>query len=296
MWQTVVPVLAPVLVSVSIGWVWARAGRPYDSALISQLVMGIGAPCLVVSTLGSVSLPESDFWLVGKVYVLVLALTAVAALLLIRLTRRSLRVYFPALVFPNVGNMGLPLCMLAFGQAGLALALAWFMLNSVLHFSVGQTVVSGQRAWVALVSNPIILSVFVAVAMVVGDWQLPVALQNSVELIGGLTIPLMLITLGVSLARLGVRHVGDALLFAVARLVIGLLAGWLVCEWLALEGVLRGIVLIQSSMPVAVFNYLFAERYQQGPERVAGMVVVSTLLSFLLLPWLLQAVVPGVTG
>jgi len=157
-------------------------------------------------------------------------------------------------------------------------------------------VVSGQRAWVALVSNPIILSVFVAVAMVVGDWQLPVALQNSVELIGGLTIPLMLITLGVSLARLGVRHVGDALLFAVARLVIGLLAGWLVCEWLALEGVLRGIVLIQSSMPVAVFNYLFAERYQQGPERVAGMVVVSTLLSFLLLPWLLQAVVPGVTG
>lgn len=296
MWQTVVPVLAPVLVSVSIGWVWARAGRPYDSALISQLVMGIGAPCLVVSTLGSVSLPESDFWLVGKVYVLVLALTAVAALLLIRLTRRSLRVYFPALVFPNVGNMGLPLCMLAFGQAGLALALAWFMLNSVLHFSVGQTVVSGQRAWVALVSNPIILSVFVAVAMVVGDWQLPLALQNSVELIGGLTIPLMLITLGVSLARLGVRHVGDALLFAVARLVIGLLAGWLVCEWLALEGVLRGIVLIQSSMPVAVFNYLFAERYQQGPERVAGMVVVSTLLSFLLLPWLLQAVVPGATG
>jgi hypothetical protein len=296
MWQTVVPVLTPVLVSVSIGWVWARAGRPYDSALISQLVMGIGAPCLVVSTLGSVSLPESDFWLVGKVYVLVLALTALAALLLIRLTRRSLRVYFPALVFPNVGNMGLPLCMLAFGQAGLALALAWFMLNSVLHFSVGQTVVSGQRAWVALVSNPIILSVFVAVAMVVGDWQLPVALQNSVELIGGLTIPLMLITLGVSLARLGVRHVGDALLFAVARLVIGLLAGWLVCEWLALEGVLRGIVLIQSSMPVAVFNYLFAERYQQGPERVAGMVVVSTLLSFLLLPWLLQAVVPGVTG
>lgn len=296
MWQTVVPVLAPVLVSVSIGWVWARAGRPYDSALISQLVMGIGAPCLVVSTLGSVSLPESDFWLVGKVYVLVLALTALAALLLIRLTRRSLRVYFPALVFPNVGNMGLPLCMLAFGQAGLALALAWFMLNSVLHFSVGQTVVSGQRAWVALVSNPIILSVFVAVAMVVGDWQLPVALQNSVELIGGLTIPLMLITLGVSLARLGVRHVGDALLFAVARLVIGLLAGWLVCEWLALDGVLRGVVLIQSSMPVAVFNYLFAERYQQGPERVAGMVVVSTLLSFLLLPWLLQAVVPGVTG
>lgn len=296
MWQTVVPVLVPVLISVSIGWAWARTGRPYDSALVSQLVMGIGAPCLVVSTLGSVALPVADFWLVGKVYLLVMALTAAAALLLLRLTRRPLRVYFPALVFPNVGNMGLPLCMLAFGQAGLALALAWFMLNSVLHFSVGQTVVSGERAWVALVSNPIILSVFVAVAMVVGDWQLPVALHNSVELIGGLTIPLMLITLGVSLARLGVRHVGDALLFAVARLVIGLLAGWLVCEWLALEGVLRGIVLIQSSMPVAVFNYLFAERYQQGPERVAGMVVVSTLLSFLLLPWLLDAVVPGVTG
>lgn len=290
MWDGVFPVLLPVLACVSIGWLWARCKRPYDSHFISQLVMNIGAPCLVVATLGSVSLPDQDFWMVGKVYLLVMAITAVCAVAVIRLTGRATRVYFPALVFPNVGNMGLPLCMLAFGQTGLALALAWFMLNSVLHFSIGQTVVSGERALTALVTNPIILSVFVAIAMVLGDWQLPAALHNSVELVGGLTIPLMLITLGVSLARLGVQHLADATLFALARLAIGLGAGWLVCEWLSLEGVLRGVVLIQSSMPVAVFNYLFAERYGQGPERVAGMVVVSTLLSFLLLPWLLQTI------
>lgn len=63
--------------------------------------------------------------------------------------------------------------------------------------------------------------------------------------------------------------------------------GLLVVELLALEGVARGVVLIQSAMPVAVFNYLFAERFNRQPEAVAGMVVVSTTLSFFTIPALL---------
>jgi malate permease and related proteins len=54
--------------------------------------------------------------------------------------------------------------------------------------------------------------------------------------------------------------------------------------------VTRGVVVLESAMPVAVFNYLWAVRYDTAPEEVAGMVLGSTVLSFATLPLLLLAV------
>ena len=212
-----------------------------------------------------------------------LALSALA----IRLSGQSFRVFLPSLTFANTGNMGIPLCMLAFGEAGLALSLAWMMLYSVAHFSLGLAIVSGQGLSVKLFRHPILVSVFLAVAMVGFELTLPQWLYNTVSLIGDLTIPLMLITLGVSLSQLKVHHAGKGAAFAALRLLIGFAVGFAVAEALALEGALRGVVLIESTMPVAVFNYLLAKAYQRGAEEVAAMVVFSTLMAFLMLPFLL---------
>ena len=97
-------------------------------------------------------------------------------------------------------------------------------------------------------------------------------------------VPLMLLSLGHSLASLRVGSLGKAMVFSLARLVGGFAIGWIVASAMGLEGALRGVVVIQSAMPSAVFNYMFAERYNNRPAEVAGVVVVSTLLSVLLLP------------
>jgi predicted permease len=162
----------------------------------------------------------------------------------------------------------------------------------VIQFSLGLAVVSGEGLSWRLLRHPILISVVVAVVMVVFQIRLPTWLQNSVALIGDLTIPMMLITLGVSLSQLRVRDAGGGLVFAAARLLLGFGVAWLVCELAGVEGVLRGVILIQSTMPVAVFNYLLAQTYRQGPETVAAMVVFSTLLSFLTLPILLMVALP----
>ncbi len=166
------------------------------------------------------------------------------------------------------------------------------MLTSVIQFSLGLAVVSGEGLSWRLLRHPILISVVVAVVMLVFQIRLPAWLQNSVALIGDLTIPMMLITLGVSLSQLRVRDAGGGLVFAAARLLLGFGVAWLVCELAGVEGVLRGVILIQSTMPVAVFNYLLAQTYRQGPETVAAMVVFSTLLSFLTLPLLLMVALP----
>ena len=111
-------------------------------------------------------------------------------------------------------------------------------------------------------------------------------------MIGDISIPLMLIALGVSLAGINRKYAIKALGLGALRLMIGFAVGWLVSELLGLTGTLRGVLIIQSTMPVAVFNYLLAIRYHKSPEEVAGAVVISTLLSFATLPGLLWFVLP----
>jgi predicted permease len=134
---------------------------------------------------------------------------------------------------------------------------------------------------------PILYAIALSLLLLWFDVRLPELLQNPIVLIGGMTIPLMLITLGVSLVRLQITAWRKALFYSACRVAGGLLAGLLVVWLLELEGIVRGVVLLQASMPVAVFNYLFAVRYQRQPEAIAGLVVTSTLLSFVTLPLML---------
>ena len=293
MFANLAPVLAPVFLTILFGYLWARAGQPFDRDLVSRLVMAIGAPCLIVATLDQAPLSLSALARVVLVYALVLAGTVVLGLACLRLLGLAWRTWFNALAFPNVGNMGLPLCLLAFGEQGLALGLAWFMVNSLLHFTVGPLVASGERGGPGLLFQPVIGSVVLALLMIITGVTLPTWLANTVELVGGFTIPLMLLTLGAALHGLPLGHLRVGLVVACLRLSLGLLVGLLVCLLLGLEGVLRGVVLVQSSMPVAVFNYLFAERYAREPSALAASVLLSTLLAFVvlvpLLAWLLPA-------
>ncbi len=280
-------IIAPVLFCAGLGYFWARAGKPFDTQMVTSLVTTVTTPCLIVATLGKTDLDMDALIEVGGVAILVMLCTLFLATLIIKLSGQPYRVFLPSLSFPNTGNMGIPLCMLAFGESGLALSLAWMMIYSVGHFSMGMAIVSGKGFSLSLFRHPILLSVFLAVAMVGLDLQLPEWLFNTVSLIGDVTIPLMLITLGVSLSQLKIHHAGKGAAFAALRLLIGFSVGLLVVEILDLEGPLRGVALIESTMPVAVFNYLLARAFNRGTEEVAAMVVLSTLMAFLMLPFLL---------
>ena len=288
-------VLLPVLVCALIGGCWAYTRTHYDAEFISRLVLNIGAPCLMLSVLSQVEIDARVFGQTAMACVLVTLLMAIPGILLPKALGDDVRTYLPSFLFPNVGNMGLPVCMLAFGEQGLALALAFFMMLSVAHFPVGILLAGGRQAGglMGIARMPIMYAIAASVLLILTGWRLPVSVNNTVELIGGMTIPLMLITLGVSLYSLKVTGWSKALLYSLVRIIGGLCAGLLVVELLALDGIARGVVLIQSSMPVAVFNYLFAVRYKREPDAVAGLVVTSTFLSFGFLPILLMLLISG---
>ncbi|MEQ3763100.1 MAG: AEC family transporter [Alcanivorax sp.] len=290
MYFQIFTVLFPVILCAFLGALWARSGQRYDSDFVSRLVLNIGAPALILSTLSQVAIDPSLFADIAIACVLVSLTMALLGFVIPRLLGDDVRTYLPSFVFPNVGNMGLPVCMFAFGEQGLALALIFFMVLSVAHFPVGILMAGGREAGglMGIIKMPILYAIALAVLLMMSGAVLPGFLNNAVSLIGAMTIPLMLITLGVSLYSLKVSGWGKALLYSLIRILGGLSAGLLVVWWLDIEGVARSVVLIQSSMPVAVFNYLFAVRFDRQPDAVAGLVVVSTLLSFVSLPILLS--------
>ena len=287
MFDTLIPVIAPVAIAVAIGFIWKKANWPYHTEMVTRLIMWVGAPCLIVSVLVNNAVSPSVLEQMFMVSLALIAVTGLLSCIVLMVARQSIRNFLVPLVFPNAGNMGLPMCLFAFGEQGLVFALAIFMVFSLLHFTLGVALLSGRSVFRDMFRNPIIYAIALALYLIYGQVSMPLWAANTVTNLGGFTIPLMLITLGVSLADLSVNNFFKGVLLAALRLLMGAGVGWAVATVFGLQGVAKGVTIIQSAMPVAVFNYLFALRYNRDPQTVASMVLVSTLFSFLLIPWIL---------
>lgn len=287
MFTVIASILAPIFTCVLIGFFWSKKGLSYDTDLITSLVTYLGTPCLIFYSLSSVQLLPNTLLSIGLAALLANIAFIIIGALVLALFKLPHRVYLQSLSWPNVGNIGLPLCLFAFGEEGLALGVTFFAIYVVFQMTVGVAFVSGTFSPMALFKLPIVPATIVAAFFLFTDFQTPAPLYNTTKLIGDFTIPLMLITLGVSLARLKVKHLKTAFFLSALRLGMGLGVGVVLVYVMNLSGPSAGVVILQCSMPVAVFCYLFAQVYDQQPEEVAGIVVVSTILGFFFLPVIL---------
>lgn len=290
MLQQVFTIIAPVFLIAAIGFVWRQQRMPFDTAMITDLVLYIGAPCLMFSSLLINGPDLEDVIQIIGATLMTAAVVAASSALLLKILRLPLSTFLPPMFVPNVGNMGLPLCLLAFGEEGLALAVAYYAASSVLQFTAGISIASGKVSTDVIFRNPIIWAITAAFALLYADVELPKWIANTTEVLAGFVIPLMLMSLGASLAQLKVATFRRSLGLAMFRLIAGFVVGVGIASALELEGPARGVVIIQSAMPTAVFTYLFAARAGTRPEEVGGIVVISTLLSFATLPLLLAFV------
>jgi len=282
--------MAPVAIAVGLGFVWTRRAQRFDAEFVSSLVILIGAPALVFHTLANLSVDAAAFGRMVLATVLLILLSALLGFGLLKLLRLPVRTFLPVLMFPNTGNLGLPLSLLAFGPPGLALAVGIFAVYLVAQFTVGVGIAAGTIAVRTLVRIPLLWVLPPALACIVFDLTPPGWINSTAELLGGMTIPLMLMTLGVSLARLRIGGLRRSLSLAAARLALGFFLALGIAAAFGLDPLSRGVLVLQSSMPTAVFNYLFALRYGTQPEEVAATVTVSTLMTFAALPLLLAIV------
>lgn len=290
----ILTIVAPVILVTGMGYAWRRSGREFPAQFVASFAMTVATPCLAVASFVQSPPPLEVLDRFGLAAALALLALVATSWLGLRLFGGSVRDHLPALSFPNVGNMGLPICLFAYGKEGLGLALVFMLLAIVAQFTFGVGLASGRVRPQELLRTPMIYTAVVVVVLVVSEYRPPDWLVNTADLVGDTLIPLMLMALGVSLAELGVASVRRSCALAVGRLAGGLAIGFGLAWLLGLEGAARGVLVLQCSMPIAVFSYLIAARFGRAIHDVAGGVVVSTLLSLLILPVLLLALdLPG---
>mgnify|MGYP003146827945 CR=1 FL=1 len=285
-------IIAPVFICAFVGYGWSRLQQPYDREFVTRLITNISAPCLVFATFMEVSVSIQPFLSMMLGAFLNLCIVGLIALAILKALKLDLHAFLPSQMFPNTGNMGLPLCLLAFGEEGLALGITYFAVNSFFHFTVGVAISKGSMTAGSLARNPMFFAVILTLLLVYFDIPVPAWIVNTTDLLAGIAIPLMLIALGVSLAQFRIISINRSLFLALLRLILGFLVGWGVAGLLGLEGAAKGVLILQSAMPVAVFSYLFASQNNRSPEEVAATVVFSTIISFASLPLLLLFVLP----
>ncbi|MBN4075312.1 MAG: transporter [SAR86 cluster bacterium] len=283
----ILSILAPVFICAFIGYLWVKLQQPFDSAFATQLIVYVSTPCLIFSTFMEVEIDKEAFLNLMLAAFMTTMTFGLIAWPILKALKIDLHAFLPSQMFPNCGNMGLPLCMLAFGEEGLALGLTYFTVNVFFHFSIGMSISAGHISFKTLLRNPIFITIFITMLMVFNDIKAPAWIYNSTEILGGISIPLMLIALGVSLAQFKISSLKLSLSLSLFRLGLGFIVSVLIAELLGLEGASRGVLILQSTMPIAVFSYLFAAQNKRRPEEVAGTVVLSTLISFITLPFLL---------
>ncbi len=284
-------ILAPVYLVIGVGFGWRRLGRRVDNEFVADLCMNVGAPCLIFSSLLEIEIDlDNVLELAGIVVLAHLAFTVVGYVFL-RAADWPTTSFLSPVIFANTGNMGLPVCLFAFGREGLAYGVVFFVVTTLLHFTAGQWVWTGRPSLRIIARTPLAYAAILALTLSAADLTPPSWLRATTTTLGGITIPLMQFTLGVSLAQLKVSNLPKSVVLSVLRLGMGFAVGVGLAELFDLEGVVRAVVILNCAMPVAVINYLFAERYQRTPSDVASLVVLSTTLSFatvpLILIWLL---------
>lgn len=270
-----------------VGLAWYHKGPRFPVDFVTTLVLNIAMPSLLFHTLATSVIPMSALTHMALSTLVVHVVFMAVAVAVLTFAGKSWRTCVP-LVVGNTGNLGLPVCFLAFGEEGLAYAMMFFAVQCLLLFSLGDAILAGSASVVRVLKSPILHGIWIGIAVRILDWEPPRLIMDSTQLLGQIVIPIMLITLGVSLAGMRASQLSMSLLWSLIRTLIAASVGFGVAKFMGLDGVARGVLIIETIVPVAVFNYLLAVRHGHDSSEVSGLILITHLGAIIYLPVVLS--------
>jgi predicted permease len=280
-------VVSPVLFISLIGFIWVKREYAFPTDFLTSINMNLGAPCLVF--VGLLGLRDDISAMTTFMFAALIAIVIllILASLFVYITGLPKRGYIIALSSSNCGNMGIPLSLFAFGDIGMSFAIAFYVVGSIFQYTVSLLISHGNMKIGELLRLSLLWGILAAVFFIATDSEPSIWLMNTANLLAGIMIPLMLLALGASLANLKIIKLGKIATIGGLKMFVGIGIGIMVASWFGFDGVDRNVLILQMSMPVAVFSYLLAARYNRNPDEVASLIFTTTLMSFILVPLML---------
>ena len=273
----------PLVAIVGIGY-WYAKNRTVDITSANAANIDIFVPALLFSVLSAESFEFTSYGYLALAAFVVVIGSGVILIPVCHVLGFNKKTFLPPMMFNNSGNLGLPLAILAFGEQALPAAVVLFIVENLLHFTLGVYILNRQTNPFSILKMPMIIATFAGLAW--SYFQLPVypAIRTAIDMLGQIAIPLMLFALGVRMTGVNFTHWKVGVWGAILCPLSGLLVALLVLLFIPLEPVQIGYLLLFSILPPAVLNYMVSERFQQEPQQVAAIVLMANMASLVIVP------------
>lgn len=281
-----IDVIVPVFALIGIGFYLGKKDPNYDTKFITNFAANFGSPGIAFYAITSTGI-SFELFIKFFFYTLIAVIGfSIIGLIVLIIQKKDYVRELPPLILPNCGNMGLPICLFAYGKLGLGVASAISAVIIISHFTIGIFLASKKISFKIFLESVPVYAVLIAVGFLYFNIETPKFIENTAFLLAYSTIALILMSLGIALTKLRVFSLKNAMISSFARLIFGPLIGLCLIYFFDLKGVPAGVLLIQCSMPSAILTYLVGSMYSSKKvvNSIASTVVVSTVGSFLTIP------------
>ena len=281
-----IDVLFPVFFVIGIGYYLGKKNPNINTDFITTFAGNVGTPAMIFYTITTTGVTLSVFTEYFIYALVIIGGFSLVGIFFLLILKKDFISELPPLILPNTGNMGIPICLFAYGTAGLGVASAIASVVILLHFTLGVLLAKKSFSLEILIKNMPIYGIIVSVIFLYFEWDVPGYLENTTFLLTYATIFLVLMSLGIALSRLKVVSWTHASILGAVRVILGPLIGFGLIKYLNLDGFAAGVLLIQSCMPSAVLTYLVGSMYSEKKvvDSVASVIVTSTIMSFITIP------------
>ena len=279
-------VIFPVFFIVGIGYFIGKRHPNLDTSFITNYAANFGTPSLVIFALTSTGISFAIFAEYFIYSVIMLTSFGIVGLIFLVLMKKDYIRELPPFILPNTGNMGIPICLFAYGQLGMGVAAAISSLVVTLHFTLNIFLAKKKFDFNVISRSPAFYAILITIFILYFQIETPKFVINTVMLLAYTMIVLILMSLGIGLTQMKVFSFRSSIITSIGRVIVGPIIGIIIIKIFNLSGFAAGVLLIQSSMPSAILCYLVASMYSPKKivDNISSMIVVSTLMSLVTVP------------
>ena len=278
-------VIFPVFFVIGVGYYLGKKNPKFDTNFITNFAGNIGTPAMIFYTVTTTGITLSIFVSYFFYALLMIGGFAIIGLILLFFLKKDLSMELPPLILPNTGNMGIPICLFAYGTVGLGVASAIASVIILFHFTLGIFLAKKSFSLDVVIKSPPVYAIIISILFLYFQIKTPLFLENTTFLLTYATIFLVLMSLGIALTRFKFS-LKDSIILSLCRVILGPVIAFIIIYNFDLSGFAAGVLLIQSAMPSAILNYLVGSMYspKKVVDSIASTIVVSTLMSFITIP------------
>ena len=282
--------LMPIVILIIIGYYWKKKELPFDKDMISSLIMNLGTPALLIASINNKDLTSENIITILIYGTIIIAICTILTISYLKFENKPIRPFLQSFIFPNTGGLGIPIVYVLLGQTAFVYAITFSVLINIYHFTIGLWLSNSSLNLKKALQTPVLYALVLALAFKGTNTQVPFIIEDVCKMLGGIVIPLLLITFGSSLVGIKIGQNIKAVRMGVVRVVLGFLVVYTIFYFGNFEPVLIYTLLIQYSMPIATTSYLFALRFNGPSDEIAVMTASSTISILFLLPIIIYVI------